>query len=324
MNDKKETLSQAILDFRPEIVDELCGISAKRTAETILAQAESGWLRPVLLYGPTGVGKTTIARIVAAYFGYEVIEYNCSSETGVSNARDIIEAFTATRLYGPVVFILDEIQGLSKNAQNALLTPVEGFEPPNILFAATTEPKSLIKPLKTRFQQFELKSPTELEQKKFVLQLCQMYAIGVDKEGLVKVDSPEAVVAVDELASMVSTTEGSVRTLVKGLANLTLGYSYKDATIEEEQPEPIRELVKLVFSKTYDHRAIATKVYELDTNSLEGLRLALCNYAIGCLRGSGASKTPLSVLSALGEFDPTALPERSRKIAFIKRLMEVA
>lgn len=121
---------------------------------------ESGNLSSFILWGPPGVGKTTLSRIVAKSLGREFFTLSAVS-AGVKDVRDVIEKARSNSLFSnglsPILFI-DEIHRFNKSQQDALLGAVE--DGTIILIGATTENPSfeVITPLLSRCQVFVLKS----------------------------------------------------------------------------------------------------------------------------------------------------------------------
>lgn len=146
--------------LRPHNLDEYIGQKHLVGPNGILRRMiETGNVASFILWGPPGVGKTTIARILAN--GTESPFYTLSAVTsGVKDVRDVIERckrdggmFTARR---PILFI-DEIHRFSKSQQDSLLGAVESGI--ITLVGATTENPSfeVIRPLLSRAQVYTLK-----------------------------------------------------------------------------------------------------------------------------------------------------------------------
>lgn len=130
--------------MRPRSLDEVVGQAkalGKGSPLALLAKKPDGTnpaMTSVVLWGPPGTGKTTIAKAVANTSGRRFIELSAVS-TGVKELREVIEkARTDQELYGVATIVfLDEIHRFSKAQQDSLLPAVEaGWI---ILIAATTE-----------------------------------------------------------------------------------------------------------------------------------------------------------------------------------------
>ena len=121
---------------------------------------DSGNLSSFILWGPPGVGKTTLAHIIASTLDREFFTLSAVS-AGVKDVRDVIDRAKGGSVFNrsgaPVLFI-DEIHRFSKSQQDALLGAVENGT--IVLIGATTENPSfeVITPLLSRCQVFVLKS----------------------------------------------------------------------------------------------------------------------------------------------------------------------
>ncbi|MBO4341388.1 MAG: replication-associated recombination protein A [Bacteroidales bacterium] len=121
---------------------------------------ESGNLSSFILWGPPGVGKTTLARIIAATLDREFFTLSAVT-AGVKDVREVFEKAGSSSIFSqkgsPILFI-DEIHRFNKAQQDALLGAVENGT--IVLIGATTENPSfeVITPLLSRCQVFVLKS----------------------------------------------------------------------------------------------------------------------------------------------------------------------
>jgi putative ATPase len=156
--------------LRPRNLDDYIGQSHLVGEGAILRQMiESGNISSFILWGPPGVGKTSLARIIA-----NVLErpfFTLSAVTsGVKDVRDVIEKAKQSTFFSqanPILFI-DEIHRFSKSQQDSLLGAVENGTV--TLIGATTENPSfeVITPLLSRCQVYVLKSLEVEDMRKLV------------------------------------------------------------------------------------------------------------------------------------------------------------
>ncbi len=97
---------------------------------------DSGEIPNLIFYGPSGVGKTTVANIIAAKCGRKLYRLNATTAS-ISDIKDIISGLGGVEGYGGVVLYLDEIQYFNKKQQQILLEYIERGD--ITLIASTTE-----------------------------------------------------------------------------------------------------------------------------------------------------------------------------------------
>ena len=154
-------MSQPLAErLRPRTLDDYVGQSHIVGEGAVLRNMiDAGRIPSFILWGPPGVGKTTLAQIIANKL--ETPFYTLSAVTsGVKDVRDVIEKARNNRFFNqmsPILFI-DEIHRFSKSQQDSLLGAVETGVV--TLIGATTENPSfeVIRPLLSRCQLYVLKS----------------------------------------------------------------------------------------------------------------------------------------------------------------------
>ena len=146
--------------LRPKTLDDYIGQKHLVGPDAILRKMiEAGRISSFILWGPPGVGKTTLAQIIANKL--ETPFFTLSAVTsGVKDVREVIEKARNSRYFNqgsPILFI-DEIHRFSKSQQDSLLGAVETGVV--TLIGATTENPSfeVIRPLLSRCQLYVLKS----------------------------------------------------------------------------------------------------------------------------------------------------------------------
>ena len=189
---------------------------------------ESGHISSFILWGPPGVGKTTLAQIIAHKL--ETPFYTLSAVTsGVKDVREVIEKAKSNRFFSansPILFI-DEIHRFSKSQQDSLLGAVEkGIV---TLIGATTENPSfeVIRPLLSRCQLYTLKS---LEQKDLLALLQRAITEDIELKKLK--------IKLTETKALLRYSGGDARKLLNILDLIV------SATLEEEKVDITDNLVE--------------------------------------------------------------------------------
>lgn len=146
--------------LRPQSLDEFIGQEHLVGKDAVLRRMiESGRIPSIIFWGPPGVGKTTLANIIANTIKAPFYKLSAIN-SGVKDVREVIEKAKSARFFdsaAPILFI-DEIHRFSKSQQDSLLNAVETGTV--TLIGATTENPSfeVIRPLLSRCQVYVLRS----------------------------------------------------------------------------------------------------------------------------------------------------------------------
>jgi DNA polymerase-3 subunit gamma/tau len=151
------------LKYRPQSFDKVVGHRAE--VRSFQAALDDRLNKAFLLSGPSGVGKTTLARIASTYLGADpddplaIQEIDAATYTGIDAMRTVMDGLRYRPLSSSKIksLIVDECHRLSKNAWDSLLKTLE--EPPEWVywFLCTTDPGSVPKTVYTRCTSYTLK-----------------------------------------------------------------------------------------------------------------------------------------------------------------------
>jgi putative ATPase len=206
--------------MRPRTLDDLVGQEHLTGKGSILRTAiENGTIPSMILWGPPGTGKTTIANIIAHTLNVPYFQLSAIS-SGVKDVREVIEQ---ARQQSSAILFIDEIHRFNKGQQDALLGAVE--KGTITLIGATTENPSfeVNSALLSRCQVYVLKALDETALTKLLLE-------AISKDEMLK----ETSIELKETAALINISGGDARKLLNLLELVVTASRKKSITITDD------------------------------------------------------------------------------------------
>ena len=224
--------------MRPQTLDEFVGQDHLLGQGKVLRQAiESDHLPSMILWGPPGSGKTTLAMIIASTTGAQFLAFSAVL-SGVKEIKQVIQEAEEERKYSQrrTVLFVDEIHRFNKAQQDAFLPHVERGT--IILIGATTENPSfeVISPLLSRTKVFTLHSLIEVE-----IELILNRGLMNKERGLGQYN---AVVEPEVIKGICQLVNGDARAGLNTLEMLVLTTSPDGEGIRHIKKEDLREILE--------------------------------------------------------------------------------
>lgn len=283
-------------EYRPPTWDGLVGSKQRAAGKSISKLLKTDKARAFLLTGPSGVGKTTIARLIARQLAGKstlwdalYTELDAATRTGVDDMRELKRTLHLKPMNSDHrVICLDEAHMLTKNAWNALLKVIE--EPPEHLrwVFCTTEPAKVPKAIRTRCAEYDLPLVSEDD-------IETLLASVIKAEDL---DIPE-----DVIDKIVIAAVGSPRAALVALAKV-VDCDDVDSVLSTVSNESGDVIDLCRFLKSGGSWQKAMKILgKIENPTAEGIRIVVCAYFTTVARSAnneGDAGRALTVLDAFG------------------------
>lgn len=302
--------------YRSKSLDEIVG--QKHVTEVLSRALKQGKIaHAYLLTGPRGVGKTSIARILAHEINQlpyaeesthlDIIEIDAASNNGVDDVRDLRDKIQVAPVSAhKKVYIIDEVHMLSKPAFNALLKTLE--EPPEhvVFILATTNAEKLPDTIISRTQRFGFRTISRSDVITHLGEIAKKENIKIDTAALETIAERgegsfrDSISLLDQLSSLADEKTGITLDLVEttlGLAPHSLVTAILGAASEHNSQEIIR-----LIAQASDEGVQATVLIDQLMSAVKtqlGDQPQLVELLDGLLSARESSKPDLKLLTAL-------------------------
>ena len=192
--------------YRPKCLNDFVGDNTVRTK--IQDYLDTGKLQNLLLFGPAGTGKTSLAKLIVDQLEADHLYINASDERGIDTIRDKIVPFASSIGFnGLKIVILDEADYLTAQAQATLRNVIETFSSSCRFIFTCNYLDRVISPLQSRCVAFGIVPPSKKEVGQHILQICKSEKIDFTKEDLGQI----IITHYPDIRKILNTVQGSVK-----------------------------------------------------------------------------------------------------------------
>ena len=318
--------------YRSKSLDEVVGQT--HITDILMRAIKAGRIsHAYLLTGPRGVGKTSVARILAHEINQlpysddsthlDIIEIDAASNNGVEDVRDLREKVQIAPVSAAKkVYIIDEVHMLSKAAFNALLKTLE--EPPEhiVFILATTDVDKLPATIISRTQRYSFRAISETDAVKHLRHIADAEKIIIDDASLKLIAQRgdgsfrDSIGLLDQLASLTDDKKG----ITPDLIETTLGLAPKkvvDDILTSVEAHDVTKVAELLEQTVADGISSVTLTEQLTLTIRDHIATKphLLPLLDSLLDVSKSSHPQLKLLSSLGTAALEHKPAKSAALA---------
>lgn len=249
------------LDYRPESLTEVIGQRHIKKILTHMLETDDV-PQTMLFYGPHGIGKTTVARIIAKNLGCtQPLEIDGATNRGIDKARELQNKTVYVPLEEKLVIIIDEFHMMTREAFNSLLKLLE--EPPDYIYfvLVTTDTSKVPNTVLSRCYDFKFKPISDEDMSEALNELVLENGIKVPKDGI---------------PLIVETSGGSMRDAIKKvqlLSHLDNGAVSREELLEIlsiPEEEKVRNIFKVISEGNFhDILKVSEQTFKEGTNGVQ-------------------------------------------------------
>ena len=192
--------------YRPQSLEGFIGDNTIR--DKVQEYLKEGTLQNLLLFGPAGTGKTSLAKLIVNQLEADHLYINASDERGIDTIREKIIPFASSIGFnGLKIVILDESDYLTAQAQATLRNVIETFSTSCRFIFTCNYLDRIISPLQSRCMAFGITPPSKKEVGQHILQICDQEGIKYTKEDLGQI----ILTHYPDIRKILNTVQGSLK-----------------------------------------------------------------------------------------------------------------
>jgi len=271
--------------YRPGTLDEMILTESTRSAFDKFKQQQE--IPNILFIGNAGIGKTSLAKVIVKDILDETqyLYINASDENGIDTIRLAVTNFAKTRSLGSSlkVVILDEVDGLTIDAQRALRNTMEEYSG-NTRFILTANYKHrVIQPLQSRSQSFDLTPP---------IKGCVNRVVQILKQENIKVSDDQKQL----ISQLIKTFYPDLRKTINELQKCCINGELKISSYEKHD-DFIKQIFETLKQDSLQVRKLVIQHEQLFNNDYASLLKQMFDYIVDTLPSNPKTKKYLLVIS---------------------------
>jgi len=241
--------------YRPSTMEKFIG--SESVKETFLQFIKKGDIPHILLFGPAGTGKTSLAKLLTLGINCDTMYINASDQSGIDDVRIKMKNYACSAGFKPLkVIILDEADRLSRDAQGALRNMLETYSAHTRFILTCNYVEKMIDPISSRMQSFEIKP---VSKKDVALRLVEILS------------EEKITFSQEDIVFIVSTYYPDIRKVINFAQQSTIDGKIKISKQNAVEADVLNKLVELLKTPTkpgvFDE--IRKMTTEFDADSLE-------------------------------------------------------
>lgn len=164
--------------YKPNEIDEMI---LNENIKNLIKSFRIDNINNIILYGDSGIGKTTLSHLICKYLKIDYKEYNASDTRGINTINEILSLYKKSK--SKIIIILDEADNLTNKAQELIINIMDNYKDIKFIFTCNTY-DNLLKSIMDRSIFFHLYCKSMNEYSKYINKIIKKENINIDEDNL--------------------------------------------------------------------------------------------------------------------------------------------